>query len=601
MRVRVAVILTLCAAGAVLLGCDRRVAPDATVAGPARASFADVTSTAGIRFRHASGAAGAKLLPETMGAGVVAFDYDNDGRPDLYFVNSCPWPGAATEAKPTGTLYRNLGDGTFEDTTAAAGLAVVLFGLGGCAGDFDNDGFPDLFVTAVGGNRLFRNVGGVRFEDATDRAGLGDSTWPAVADGTEFGRWNRPVTFPSSATWLDFDGDGRLDLFVCQYVSWSPALDSGIHAQLPGGNRAYVPPTQFPGTHCKLYRNLGDGRFADASAASGIEVSEPTGVDGRTVPIGKSLGVVACDPDGDGWPDLAVANDTVRNFFFHNVPDGRGGRKFDEIGLTANVAYAEGRPRGGMGIDAADLEPGKTTLLVANFSNESNTLLSVRKTKPLVFEDNAMAWGLAAPSRGPMKFGALFFDYDLDGRTDLLTANGHLEPDIALARPLQKQAEAAQLFRHVGTPGGPRFETVADAGDLLKPLVGRGAAYLDFDGDGAPDIVLSTNGGAAKLFRNENATARHWLRLKLVGDGARSNRDAIGAAVEVTTATVTRRFYVSGARGYLSQSELVLTVGLGEESTVNVVTVRWPGQNAGVETWTALAIDREHRLVQSSP
>ena len=598
MRARYAILLAIGAGVAGLLSCGRRVVPDAAVADAARVSFADATSTAGIRFRHANGAAGRKLLPETMGAGVVAFDYDNDGHPDLYFVNSCPWPGAATEAKPTGTLYRNLGDGTFEDTTAAAGLAVVLFGLGGCAGDFDNDGFPDLFVTAVGGNRLFRNVGGVRFEDVTQRAGLGDSTWPAAADGTEFGRWSRPVSFPSSATWFDFDGDGRLDLFVCQYVSWSPALDSGIHAQLPGGNRAYVPPTQFPGTHCKLYRNLGDSRFADVSAASGIEVSEPTGVDGRIVPIGKSLGVVMCDPDGDGWPDLAVANDTVRNFFFHNVPDGRGGRKFEEIGLTANVAYAEGRPRGGMGIDAADLEPGKTTLLVANFSNESNTLLSVRKTKPLLFEDNAMAWGLAAPSRGPMKFGALFFDYDLDGRTDLLTANGHLEPDIALARPLQKQAEAAQLFRHVGTPDGPRFDSVTDAGDLLKPLVGRGAAYLDYNGDGAPDVVVSTNGGPAKLFRNDNTTAHHWLRLKLVGDGVRSNRDAIGARVVVTAGGRQRTYTIAAGRGYLSQSELPITVGLGDKTAVESVAVHWPGKDAGTNTWTNLAAGTEHRLQQ---
>ncbi len=585
--------------GAGWLGCTKRAAPELAVPESATVSFSDVTAKTGIRFKQTSGATGRKLLPETMGAGVIVFDYDNDGKPDLYFVNSRPWPSAIPDAKPTGSLYRNRGDGTFEETTVSAGLNIPLFGMGGCAGDFDNDGFPDLFITAVGGNRLFRNVHGTHFEDVTESAKLNSSSWPSANTAAEFERWNRPVSFPSSATWLDFDGDGRLDLFVCEYVNWSPAQDLGIAAILPGGQRAYVPPTQFAGTHCKLYRNLGDGRFADVSGACGIEVSEPSGPNGDVVPVGKSLGVVVCDPDDDGWPDLVVANDTARNFFFHNIPDGRGGRMFEEIGLTSNVAFSEGRPRGAMGIDSAELEPGKTSVLIANFSNEPNTLLAVRKTKPLLFQDNAMAWGLTAPSRGPMKFGALFLDYDLNGRLDLLTVNGHLEPDIALARPQQTQAEPAQLYRNDGTFELPNFHSVTDAGDLLKPLVSRGSAYLDFDGDGSLDVVVSTNGGAAKLFRNDNKTGHHWLRLKLVGDGVRSNRDAIGATVEVTIGTEVRRFYSSNARGYLSQSESVITVGLGERTAVDRVAVRWPGRNAGTQTWTALTIDREHRLVQS--
>ena len=585
--------------GAGWLGCAKRAAPELTVPETAIVSFTDVTTKAGIRFKQTNGATGRKLLPETMGAGVIVFDYDNDGKPDLYFVNSRPWPFALPDIKPTGSLYRNRGDGTFEETTLSAGLNVPLFGLGGCAGDFDNDGWPDLFITAVGGNRLFRNVQGTHFEDVTESAQLNSNSWPTATTAAEFERWNRPVSFPSSATWLDFDGDGRLDLFVCQYVSWSPAQDLSIAAILPGGQRAYVPPTQFAGTNCKLYRNLGEGRFADFSSVCGIEVSEPSGPNGNVLPIGKSLGVVVCDPDDDGWPDLMVANDTARNFFFHNIPDGRGGRTFEEIGLTSNVAFSEGRPRGAMGIDAAELEPGKTSVLIANFSNEPNSLLAVRKTKPLLFQDNAMAWGLTAPSRGPMKFGALFLDYDLDGRLDLLTVNGHLEPDIALARPQQTQAEPAQLYRNDGTFELPNFRSVTDAGDLLKPIVSRGSAYLDFDGDGSLDVVVSTNGGAAKLFRNDNKTGHHWLRLKLVGDGVRSNRDAIGATVEVAIGTEVRRFYLSNARGYLSQSESVLTVGLGERTAVDRIAVRWPGQNAGTQTWTALTIDREHRLVQS--
>ena len=583
-----------------MVSCGRRSTPvvPATAEGE-KVQFADVTGAAGIRFRHSNGATGFKLLPETMGAGVVVFDFDADGKPDLFFVNSSPWPGEATGVKPTGALYRNKGDGTFEDVTAVVGLDATLYGQGGCAGDFDNDGYPDLFITAVGGNRLFRNVGGKRFEDVTDTSGLFENTWPKISDTAEFRRWKRPISFPASATWLDYDGDGLLDLFVCFYVEWAAALDLGIQAVLPGGQRAYVPPTQFHGTRCKLYRNLGDGRFADTSAASGIEVGEPTGPKGEVVPTGKSLGVAICDADGDGWPDLAVANDTVRNFFFHNIPDGKGGRKFEEIGLMANVAYAEGRPRGGMGIDSAELELGKTALLVANFSNEPNTLLSVRKTQPILFQDQAAIWGLTASSRGPMKFGAFFFDCDLDGRTDLLTVNGHLEPDIAQARPGQMQAEPAQLFRNVGTASAPDFR-LADAGDLSKPLVGRGSAYLDYNGDGRPDVVVSTNGGAAKLFRNDSDSGNHWLRLKLVGDGVRCNRDGIGALVEVTMENETRRFFVNGSRGYLSQSELVVTVGLGQRTAVDRVAVQWPGLKANRQTWTGLAIDREHRLIQTT-
>lgn len=598
-RYSISMILGVCLGAVSLLSCGRRPAPELPAPGEAATvSFADATAGAGIRFRHVNGATGRKLLPETMGAGVVVLDFDADGKPDLYFCNSSPWPGAASLAKPTGALYRNKGDGTFDDVTVAAGLNVPLYGQGGCAGDFDNDGFPDLLLTAVGGNRLFRNIGGARFEDVTDRAGLLVNTWPKVADAGEFERWNKPISFPSSATWLDFDGDGRLDLFICQYLTWSPAFDLGIQAILPGGQRAYVPPTQFPGTTCKLYRNLGQGKFADVSEAAGIDVSESTGLNGALVPIGKSLGVVVCDPDGDGWPDLAVANDTVRNFFFRNIDDGKGGRKFEEIGLTSNVAYAEGRPRGGMGIDSAELEPGHCAIAIANFSNEPNTLLSERRTKPLLFQDNASAWGLAAPSRGPMKFGAFFFDADLDGRIDLLGVNGHLEPDIALARPRQTQAEPAQLFRNVGTATEPKFQNATDAGDLLKPLVGRGSAHLDYNGDGAPDVAVATNGGEAKLFRNDSKTGHHWLRLKLVGDGVTSNCDAIGATVEVTVGGEVRRFYVSGARGYLSQSELVVTVGLGETTAVDKVVVRWPGAKAGTQTWTGLPVDREHRLEQ---
>jgi hypothetical protein len=318
-------------------------------------------------------------------------------------------------------------------------------------------------------------------------------------------------------------------------------------------------------------------------------------MNGAVQPVGKALGVVACDPDGDGWPDLLVANDTVRNFFFHNVPDGKGGRRFEEKGLAANAAYSDGRPRGGMGIDATYLDDGRFAAVVANFSNEPNTLLTLADPKRLLFQDSAAFAGLSAPSRGPMKFGAFFFDADLDGRPDLLTANGHLEPDIGLARPGQTQAEPPQLFR--GLADG-KFEAVASLGDLGKAMVGRGSAYLDFDGDGDQDVVVVTNDGPAKLFRNDTSGGNNWLRLKLVGDGVKSNRDAIGAEVSATVGGVTKRHFVTGSRGYLSQSELTVTIGLGREAKVDSVTVKWPGQNGGTQTWQGLDAGKEHRLEQ---
>jgi hypothetical protein len=558
--------------------------------------FVDVTESAGIRFRHFNGMTGKKLLPETMGSGVAVIDFDRDGRPDLFFVNARPWPGqpAPSTGAPTQALYRNKGDGTFEDVTNATGLNVELFGMGVAVADYDNDGWPDIFVTAVGGNRLFRNTEGKRFEDATAAAGVtGTGSWPAVG-GDEFLKVTEPVSFPSSAAWLDYDGDGRLDLFVCNYLTWSPAADLGVQAVLPNGVRAYVPPTQFRAADCALYRNVDGRRFEDATDAAGIRLRE------NGVPVGKPLGVCVCDPDRDGWPDVVVACDTTRNLFFHNVA-AAGGRKFDEIGLAANVAYAEGRPRGAMGIDAAEILPDTFAVAVVNFSNESNTLLQLRRSNPIGFSDAAVSTGLAAPSRAPMKFGAVFLDADLDGREDFFTANGHLEPDIAAAQAGQTYAQAAQLFWNTGEPTklwNPA--TAAQVGpDLFRPVVGRGCAYLDYDVDGDLDLVVTENGGPARLFRNDNATGHHWIGFSLVGDGTATNRDAIGAEITVEAGGRTRRRYVSTARGYLSQSDLAATFGLAEAATVDKVTVRWPGRGGHVQSWENLSVGKRHTLTEA--
>ncbi len=563
--------------------------------------FTDVTEAAGIRFRHFSGAAGKKLLPETMGSGVAVLDFDRDGRPDLLFVNSCPWPGAqGPKEGATLALYRNKGDGTFEDVTEAAGLASSLFGMGVAVGDIDNDGYADLFITAVGGNVLFHNEananGGRRYRNVTKEARVGGPTlWP---NGTseEFLKWKDPIAFPSSATFLDYDGDGRLDLFVCYYLTWSPALDLGVNAQLSGIGRAYVPPTEFDGAHCVLYRNVDGARFEDVSERTGIQISD------RGRPVGKALGVVICDPDEDGWPDIAVANDTARNFFFHNEPDPNGGRRFQEIGLMSNVAYAEGRARGAMGIDWAEYRPGRNALLIVNYANEPNTLLALDDPKKLLFSDVALETGVAGRSRAPLKFGAFFFDYDLDGRTDFLTCNGHLEPEIGKLGLGQSFAQPAQLFWNTGAENGSRlFELVSEAQsgvDLFRPMVGRGSAYLDFDGDGDLDVVLTENNGPARLLRNDTRLKNHWLRLELVGDGKRSSRDALGATVAIEAGGKVQRRYLAGARGYLSQSEHTITFGLGQETKIDRVTVRWPGKAAESQQWSDLKADQTYELRQ---
>lgn len=570
-------------------------------------TFVDATERTSLHFRHTNGAAGRKLLPETMGSGVVVFDYDGDGRPDLFFVNSQPWPVSPSIIPPaTSALYRNNGNGTFSDVTQESGLGFELFGMGAAAGDFDNDGFPDLLITAIGGCRLFHNVpgpNGRRFVEITESSGISTTNiWPKDRTA-EFYNWERDVLFPSSATWLDYDGDGKLDLFVCNYVSWSPASDAKTAAVLPNGIRAYVPPTQFPGTQNRLYRNRGNGKFEDVSELAGIFVSELPRESNQPQAVGKALGVIVSDFDHDGWPDIMVANDTVRNFYFHNRPGPNGTRLFEEIGLPSGVAYADGRPRGGMGIDVAEIRPGQSALMVANFSNEPLTLMSLVSPDRLLFQDRATSEGVAGPSRGPMKFGSIFCDFDLDGHTDLMTCNGHLEPDISKAQSSQTFAQPALFFWNIGSTKVPTFRALSEkeiGPDLFRPIVGRGVAFLDFNGDGSPDLIVTENGGPARLFENRNRTGNRWVRLHLQGNGTTTNRQAVGAEVEVDAGGKTRRWYVTGSRGYLSQSELVVTVGLGREEMINQVRVRWPGSQGEVQTWSQLKSNFEYRLVQGT-
>src|SRR5438132_518185 len=374
--------------------------------------FTDITEKAGIRFRHCSGAFGKKLLPETMGSGVAFIDFDNDGLQDIIFINSCCWPGYDNGERPTLSLYRNKGNGAFEDVTRASGLAVTMYGMGVTVGDYDNDGWPDIFVTGVGGNRLFHNVpngaGGRRFEDVSELAGVAGAGHIPLVSREDFLQLKTPLSFPSSAAFLDYDGDGLLDLFVANYVTWSPGFDLGQIFQLKGEGRAYGPPVAFEGAQCILYHNLGNGRFEDVSAKAGIQVLDREGIgeQARVRSVGKSLGVFVFDVDGDGYPDIFVANDTVRNFLFHN----KGNGTFEEIGLTSGFAYAEGKARGAMGVDGVEYclgrpgTPGRFGVVLANFADEPLTFMRLDNPRQLLFSDVAMAEGVAGPSRLPLKF-----------------------------------------------------------------------------------------------------------------------------------------------------------------------------------------------------
>ena len=535
--------------------------------------FTNIAADAGVVYRHENGAYGERLLPETMGGGVAFFDYDDDGDQDLLLVNSMRWPWRAGEetrpgANATSRLFRNRGDGAFEDVSAATGMDLRLYGMGAAIGDYDGDGWLDVFVTALGGNRLLRNVGGRRFVDVTAQQGV------AGAEDA----WS------TGATFLDYDRDGDLDLFVCNYVQWSPAIDRAVDFRLTAIGRAYGPPTDFAGANAYLYRNDG-ATFADVSAAAGVEVANPA----TGAPMGKALAVLPLDANRDGWPDLAVANDTVQNFLFVNQGDG----SFAEAGIDAGIAFdSTGGATGAMGIDAARYDnDGKLAIAIGNFANEMSSFYVARPGEG-VFSDDAIVAGIGAPSRRGLTFGLAFLDADLDGRIDLLAANGHVEPDIGRVQASQRYAQRAQLFWNCGADCQPRYALVEAAGDLAIPRVGRGLAYADIDGDGDLDLAITEAGGPAALLRNDSFLGHAWVRLTLRGEAP--NRHAIGAEVTLTAGGFAQHRAVTPTRSYLSQVELPLTFGLGDAARVETVSVRWP--NGTTETWRDLALRQTHTL-----
>jgi hypothetical protein len=522
----------------------------------------DVTAQAGIRFRHNSGAYGGKLLPETLGAGCAFLDYDRDGWQDILLVNGVDWPGhkRGPKSEPsTLKLYRNNRNGTFSDVTHSAGLDVEMYGMGVAIGDYDNDGYPDILITCVGQNRLFRNTGKGTFVDVTKSSGLG-------------GR----QALSTSALWFDFDRDGLLDLFVCNYVKWSPEHD--VFCSLDGKHKSYCTPEAYRGETCWLFRNRGNGTFEDVTATSGIFDSSS-----------KSLGVAMLDYDHDGWPDLLVTNDTQPNKLYRNQRNGT----FKDVAVEAGIAFsAEGRARAGMGVDVADFDnSGNSGVAITNFDNEMTGLYRLSEGGSYV--DVAMQSGVGLASKDKLGFGCVFLDADLDGTLDLAVVNGHIDDTVRNVSGVG-YAQPPQLFLNTGK--GTFLDVAAEiGGGFSQPKVGRGLAYGDFDRDGDLDLLITTNNGPAYLYRTDQTAGNRSLRIRLVG--TKSNRDAIGASLKIFHGASSQSRLVKGGSSYLSQSELPVTFGLGKRDKIDRLVIQWP--SGRTEEYKNLAAGRAYECVES--
>jgi hypothetical protein len=499
--------------------------------------FTDVTGAAGIQFQHNSGAFGGKFLPETLGSGCAFLDYDRDGWQDILLINGTDWPGHKKH-RSTLRLYHNNGNGTFTDVTSRAGLDVEMYGMGVAVGDYNNDGFPDILITCVGQNRLFRNTGKGTFVDVTATSGLG-----------------KREGFSTSALWFDYDRDGLLDLFVCNYVKWSPEHD--VFCSLDGKHKSYCTPEAYRGATCWLFHNRGDGTFEDVTAASGMFDSSS-----------KSLGVSLFDDKYDGWPDLLVANDTQPNKLYRNQHNGT----FKDAAVEAGLAFSsEGKARAGMGVDVADFDnSGTVGAVITNFDNE---MIGLYRASGKGFEDIAPQSGVGIASRNSLGFGCAFLDANLDGWLDFAVANGHIDETVRNIRGNVGYAQPPQLFLNSGK-GNFRDVATEIGGDFDQPKVGRGLAYGDFDRDGDLDLLITTNNGPAYLYRNDQFSGNRSIRFRLVG--TKSNRDGIGALVRVFAGGVTQSRLVKGGSSYLSQSELPVTFGLEKRDRVERTVIDWP-------------------------
>ena len=537
-------------AGRVLLPALLALACALTLQAQPAITFTEVTRPAGVDFTHNNGAAGDHWYPELFGGGVAVLDFDGDGRPDLLFVDGRDWGAGGKPARHR--LYRNRGDGTFADASAGSGFdAANVYGLGAMPADYDNDGRDDVFVTTVDGGRLFHNAGGGRFADVTAAAGI------------------RNAEFTVAAAWLDYDRDGRADLFIGNYVRWSPG-DEAVCAQL--GVRGYCGPDAYKPLAPRLYRNLGRGRFEDVTARAGLD--DPTD---------KAMGVAVLDYNTDGWPDLFIGSDRVPAKLYRN--DTRGG--FVEEGLRAGVALSEnGAARANMGVDAADYDrSGRPHILVGNFINEMLGLY--RNENGRLFRDVAPRSEVGRASLLSVTWAVFFLDYDLDGFLDIFAANGGTdESQVRDARARLSQSPLLLRNRGNGT-----FENVTGSlgAAFNRPIMGRGAAYTDVDGDGDLDLVVATLAGPAHLFRNDGGHRNNWLRVRTVGD--RSTRNGLGAVVRVTSASGAQWQMVRSGSSYASQSELTLTFGLGADPLASSIEVEWPSGER--QKFSGVAVNRQ--------
>ena len=524
--------------------------------------FTNITAASGISFVHFRGNDGIPINREIFGPGVCVADFDGDGYPDIYFVNGRDLYNRGIAA--SNALYRNNGDGTFTDVTQMAGVPGTGYGLGCVWGDYDDDGFPDLYVSQYGRNVLYHNNGNGTFTDVTGKAGVG---------GLEYG-----TQFHSGATFFDYDRDGRLDLYVGGYVSLGPGSPRYC---VISGVRTSCPPSAYKGTAAVLYHNNGDGTFTNVTSAAGIYQ-----------PQGKNLAVGAADYDNDGWPDLFVANDGLSAYLYHNEHNG----KFEEIGIQSGMALtARGNVMAAMCISLGDYDnDGALDLFITDFQQNSDHLW--HNDGKGSFDEVSDRAGITVPTRGVLSFGGGFFDYDNDGWLDLFIANGHVYPEVEQVSPETRFKQLNSLFHNEGN--GKFIETSRQAGPGLQtPYVGRGVAFADFDNDGFIDVLVANNGDPPLLLHNSGNNGNHFVNFKLVGH--KSNRDAMGARVRVSAGGLSQIREIAGGGSYLSQSDLRAHFGLGKAARVESVEVNWPSGEK--QAFRDLEADKFYLIEEGAP